>query len=253
MKPLSLGLAIAILIPLAPGTAATATDAERQIMASVNRARADRGLVPLRSDYRIWMLADERAAAMANEELLSHSVAGSLPGTLTGRGIQWYAHGEVIAYTSASASTSAAELFRLWATSPPHWALLTNGRFNYLGIGLAHSDSGLSYGSIILTESNDRTGARATMIKASVSGDDVRWTWRGADPQLQTHTAGLRDFTVQQRTDRGAWVTVATNTTRTARTVANRTRRHWYGLRVRARDRAGNVGPWSTELRIWVP
>jgi hypothetical protein len=254
MKPLSLGLALLILLAAAPVvSAATATDAEREIMASVNRARADRGLVPLRSDYRLWMLADDRAAAMADQELLSHGVAGSLAGTLTARGIQWYGHGEVIAYTSAPGGTSPAELFRLWATSPPHWALLTSSRFNYLGIGLAYSSEGLTYGSIVLTEAKDRTGARGTLVNASVSGDDVGWTWRGSDPRLQTHTAGLRDFTVQQRTDGGTWVTVATNTTRTARTVANRTSRHWYGLRVRARDRAGNVGPWSAELRVWVP
>jgi hypothetical protein len=105
----------------------------------------------------------------------------------------------------------------------------------------------------VLTESKDRTGARATMAKVSVSGDDVRWTWRGTDPALQSHTAGLRDFAVQQRTDRGGWVTVSTATTSTARSAVNRAPGHWYGLRVRARDRAGNVGPWSPELRVWVP
>jgi hypothetical protein len=29
--------------------------------------------------------------------------------------------------------------------------------------------------------------------------------------------------------------------------------RHYYGLRVRARDNAGNVSSYSAELRIWVP
>ncbi|MGH2473938.1 MAG: CAP domain-containing protein [Candidatus Limnocylindrales bacterium] len=254
MKPLSLGLALLFLNSVAPvASASTATDAERQIMSSINRARADRGLVPLRSDYRLWILADDRAAAMANEGVLSHSVAGSLAATLTSRDIQWYAHGEVIAYTSASRSASPAELFRLWATSPPHWALLTSTRFNYLGIGLAYSSSGLTYGSIVLTESRDRTGARAKGVRASVSGDDIRWTWRGSDPALQTHTAGLRNFLVQQRTDGGEWVTVATSTTITARSARNRAGGHWYGLRVRARDRAGNLGPWSAESRVWVP
>lgn len=254
MKPLSLGVAILILLSIVPiASAATATDAERQIMVSLNRARAERGLVPLRSDYRLWILADERAAAMARAEVLSHGVAGSLPATLTAKGIQWYLHGEVIAWTSASGGSSAAELFRLWATSPPHWALLTNGSFNYLGIGIARSSSGLTYGSIVLTESKDRTGARARIVDGSVAGDDVQWAWRGSDPPLQTHLAGLKDFTVQQRTDNGDWATVASNTTKTSRTLVNRPRGHWYGLRVRARDRAGNVGPWSDELRLWVP
>jgi hypothetical protein len=131
--------------------------------------------------------------------------------------------------------------------------LLTSTRFNYLGIGLAVSPSGLTFGSIVLTESSDRTGARATINGAGVSGDDVRWSWRGSDVRLQTHTAGLRDFAVQQRTDNGPWVTVSTGTTSTARTAVNRAHGHWYGLRVRARDRAGNVGPWSAERRVWVP
>ena len=254
MKPLSLGVALLMLLAVAPvASASTATDAERLIMASVNRARADRGLVPLRSDYRLWIMADERATAMANAQILSHGIGGSLSATLTGRSIQWYGHGEVIAWTSASPASSSAELFRMWANSPSHWALLTSSTFNYLGVGLAYTSSGLTYGSIVLTESKDRTGARAYMRDGWVSGDDVHWTWRGSDPPMQTHTAGFRDFTVQQRVDDGAWVTVETGTTATSRTISNRARGHWYGLRVRAQDEAGNVGPWSDELRVWVP
>jgi uncharacterized protein YkwD len=240
-------------VGVATASAATISSAERQLMASINQARAARGLVPLRSDARLWALADDRAAAMAGANVLSHGAGGSLESALTGRGIQWYAHGEVIAYSSAAGSAAAAHLFELWASSPPHWTLLTSGDFNYLGIGLAVSGAGLTYGSVVLTESRDHTGARATMTSAKVSGDDVRWTWRGVDPPLQSHTAGLRSFGVQQRTDRGSWVTVATSTTSTARSIANRPGGHWYGLRVRASDRAGNVGPWSSELRVWVP
>ena len=254
MKPLSLGVALLIVVAVVPvASASTASDAERQIMASVNRARAERGLVPLRSDYRLWILADERATAMANAQILSHGVAGSLSATLSGRAIQWHGHGEVIAWTSASRASSPAELFRMWATSPPHWALLTSSSFNYLGVGLAYTSSGLTYGSIVMTESDDRTGARAYMRDASVSGNDVHWTWRGSDPSMQTRTAGFRDFAVQQRVDDGDWVSVTSATTATSRTSANQAGGHWYGLRVRARDRAGNVGPWSDEFRVWVP
>jgi hypothetical protein len=252
MKPLALALALLLLLATAPTAgAATATNAEREIMTMINQARAARGLVPLRSDYRLWMLADDRATVMASAGVLSHSVAGSLQAGLNSRGIQWYGYSEVIAYSSG-ATSAAKHLFDLWASSPAHWAHLMSRSFNYLGIAMATS-SGVTYGAVILTESRDRTGARGRMGTASVSGNDVSWTWGGSDPLLQTRTAGLRDFTVQQRTDRGAWVTVATNTTRTSRSVANRSRGHWYGLRVRARDRAGNIGPWSRELRVWVP
>ena len=254
MKLLRLVIAISLLAAI-PGTtsAATATAPERQIMTDINEARAARGLVPLRSDWRLWVLADDRAKAMASADVLSHGVAGSIESSLDRRGIQSYRRGEVIAYSSMSGSAGAAHLFELWASSPPHWALLTSGSFNYLGVGLATSSSGRTYGSIVLTESKDRTGARARMVSATVTGDDIRWTWRGSDPRLQTHTAGLRDFAVQLRTDRGSWRTVTTATTSTRRTILNRPGGHWYGLRVRARDRAGNVGPWSAELRVWVP
>ena len=251
MKMLRLGLAVSLLAAASATTiASTATAPELQILSMVNQARAEQGLVPLRSDPRLWALADERAAVMASAEELSHSAAGSIADGLSRQGVQWYLHGEVIAYTSGSPAES---LFRLWASSPPHWALLTHRSFNYLGIGLAYSSSGLAYGSIILTESKDRTGPRARMVKATISGDDVRWIWSGSDTALQTHTAGVRNFCVQQRTDGGSWVTVSNGTTSTAHAASNRARGHWYGLRVRARDRAGNVGPWSPELRVRVP
>jgi hypothetical protein len=252
MKLLRLGLALTLLLAVAPtATASTATAPERDVMALVNRARVDAGLVPLRSDYRLWVLADERAAAMASSDVLSH--AGGLQATLDGRGIQWFGFGEVIAWTSASPASAAQSLYGLWASSAPHWQLLMSRSFNYLGIGLSYSASGRTYGSIVLTESRDRTGARATITGATVSGDDVRWTWRGGDPALQTHTAGLRDYAVQMRVDDGAWRNVTSATTSTSRTLVNRAGGHSYGVRVRARDRSGNLGPWSPEHRVWVP
>jgi hypothetical protein len=234
-------------------TAVTTTDLERRILGWVNDARADRGLVPLRIDTRLWSVAGGRAGVMAATNTLSHTVAGSLTGDL--RGIRWYAAGEDIAMTSAAKGTYAtADLFRLWKSSPAHWAGLMSSRYNYVGVGMAYrSANRRTYGSIVLIEGPDRTGARASMTGGRVSGgNDVRWSWTGYDPALQTHTAGLRDFTVQQRTDSGAWSTVATNTTSTSRTILNKAHGHWYGVRVRARDRVGNIGPWSAERRVWV-
>lgn len=253
MKLLRLGLAITLLTAtVTTAEAATAPSADQSILAWVNQARVARGLVPLRSDARLWVLAGDRSASMASAGLLSHDVAGSLTWSLATRGIPTYGHGEVIGYSSGAADAADA-VFSLWAASPPHWAMLMSTSFNYIGIGLADNDAAVTYGSIVLTESRDITGARATMVSAVVSGDDVRWTWRGTDPILQTRTSGLRDFAIQRRTDRAGWVTVTTSSGGTARTVLNLTRGHWHGLRVRARDGAGNVGPWSAELRVWVP
>lgn len=254
MKLLRLGLAVSLLAISAAATSAAAVSGpERQIMSMVNQARVARGLVPFRSDPRLWVIADERAAAMASADILSHEIGGSIGDTLNRRGIQWFEYGEVIAYSSATANAGAAHLFELWASSPPHWTLLTSTSFNYLGIGMAVSGSGLTYGTIVLTESRDRSGAQAVVVDATRSGDDIRWTWRGADTSLQTHATGLRDFVVQERLDSGGWMTVTSSTTNTSWIALDRRHGHLYSLRVRGRDRAGNIGPWSPEHDIWVP
>lgn len=235
-------------------SATTATDPAQRLMASINAARVSRGLVPLRSDPRLWSIAGERAGRLAASGILSHEAAGSLPQDLADRSVRWFGYGEDIGYASGSPGVAQTAILGMWAASSDHWPLLMSARYNYLGVGLAYrSSSGVAFASIVLTESPDRTGARAAVAGAVVAGSDIRWSWRGADVPLQTQTSGLRDFTLQLRTDRGAWFTVGSGVTETARWTNDRAGGHWYGLRVRARDRAGNIGPWSHELRVWLP
>jgi hypothetical protein len=230
------------------------TDPAHRVMGYINEARAARGLVPLRTDSRLWDVAMERAARLASNGILSHDAAGSMREDLSAQGIQWYGYGEDIGYASGRPGIAATSIFRMWAASPTHWALLMSPDYNYIGVGLVYRPSaGVTFGSVVLTESRDRTGARAAVLGAVVSGDDIRWSWRGWDPPLQTHTAGLRDFELQLRMDRGAWVTIASGTAATARSTLDNIRGHRYGLRVRATDRAGNVGSWSRERRVWLP
>ena len=102
-------------------------------------------------------------------------------------------------------------------------------------------------------ESVDHTPAAARNGTLDGSGTTVRFAWSGYDPRLQTHTAGLRSFDVQYRVDGGAWRTIKNDTTVTALSLSDRARGHWYGFRVQAADRRGNLGRWTTESRIWVP
>ncbi len=259
MRLTSILLAVALLgafvVPANADTGgAGSVDPAISLMNRINQERAARGLVPLQADSRLWSIAGERATRLATSQVLSHSVAGSMPADLASYGVRWYGYGEVIGYASGSMVGASLTIMQLWMASPDHWPLLMSARYNYLGVGLVRrADTGLTYASVALTESPDRTGARAASTGASVSGNTIRWSWRGWDPPLQTHTAGLRDFTLQLRMDRGAWVTIGTAVTATARYTRNRARGHWYGLRVRARDRAGNLGPWSRERRVWLP
>ncbi len=235
--------------------AVTATQAESMLLGWINEARADRGLVPLVRWSALAAVAGRRADWMATTNTMSHADAGNITTQLQGEGVTWYGYGETIGYTSASWTADAARgLFIGWRDSPPHWDLLMSDSFNYVGVALAYrSEASRTFGSIVLTDSVDHTGARGWMTSTSRVGDDIRWTWSGADRRLQTRTAGLRDFDVQYRIDRGDWRTIRNDTTTTALTLRDRAQGRAYSVRVRATDRRGTVGAWTNASRIWVP
>lgn len=250
----ALALLITLLLP-GSASAATATTAKSAVLAWMNQARVDQGLTVLRPASVLADLAGYRASRMVATNTLSHSVAGNVGSQLTARHLTWYLYGEDIGYSPQSnVMSAAAELERLWQASPPHWTLMMSDRFNYVGVGFAYRASNHRwYASIVFAETADMSPARAAMSTATRSGDDVTWSWTGYDPILQTHTAGLRSFNLQVRTDWNAWRTWVTGTRSTARTGINLPGGHWYGVRVQATDNIGRTGPWSGERRVWVP
>jgi hypothetical protein len=76
------------------------------------------------------------------------------------------------------------------------------------------------------------SGSSTTGLLAVVS-------WFGTDRGI----AGVRGYDLRRSTDGGPWVTVATNITGMTRGVPLAPD-HGHRFAVRARDRAGNVGPW---------
>jgi uncharacterized protein YkwD len=253
-------LLFALLIALAglptPARAAvTSTEAEAMLLAWINDARADRGLVPLVRWGALESIAGDRAARMATLNELSHAAGGNLTKQLDAKDADWIRYGETIGWSTAGWPVRSAQaLFDMWRHSAPHWALLMSSKFNYIGVGLAiRVSNGRAYGSVVMTESSDHSGAIARMTGVSRSGDDVSWTWTGADRPLQTHTAGLRHFDVHYRMDDGPWTPVRNDTTGRSITIVNRLSGHTYSLRVRATDARGNVGSWTSPLGIAVP
>ena len=249
----ALALAVGPLAQPTTVAAVTAGQLEKNLRALINADRKKLGLVPLRGHPGLRNLAGDRAATMASTGVLKH--ANCLSCMLDARGIQWYANGEVIAWTSWPWGSQAVEsIYNGWKSSSLHWSLLMSDRFNYAGVGIAYrSANGTTWASIVLTESKDRTKPWARMTSGSRSGDDVTFTWTGADRRLQTHTAGLKNFDVQLKRDSGSWRTIRTGTTATALTLWDRAGGHWYKLRVRARDYRGNLSGWTTRIRVWVP
>jgi uncharacterized protein YkwD len=248
--------AVAVTVFAAPVRAATsASAAESLIVGWINADRLKAGLAPLRTDSDLPPIAGVRASRMAAANSMSHSVGGNIASQLKAYGAAWYRYGEAIGWSTSAWSTEAARsLYRGWMNSSSHRALLMSKQFNYIGVGLAYRSSNhKTFGSVMLTESPDHTGSIGRVTSVSRSGDDVRWTWSGHDPNLQTHTAGLRFYDVQYRIGSGSWVLIRNDTTGTSLSAVNRVGGRTYSIRVRATDRRGNVGAWSSESRIWVP
>jgi uncharacterized protein YkwD len=250
-------LLAALSLSSLPGSAQASaeTDAESLIISLVNHERSARGLVPLRQINDLVVIAGSRAGKMASANTLSHSVGGDIGRQLDGRGLDWYRYGEAIAYTtSAWADSAARTLFKMWMGSDAHRALLLSTKFNYVGVGLAHrSSDNRTFGTVLMSESPDMNGARSLFTGSKVSGDDITWSWTGADVPLQTHTAGLRDYDVQYRVGSGSWQTTRNDTTSKTITLHSLSSGVGYGVRVRATDRHGNAGAWTAERRVTLP
>jgi hypothetical protein len=125
--------------------------------------------------------------------------------------------------------------------------------YNYIGIGVVQGRDGQAWISAVYAESVDHTAPVARNGSLSRSGTTITFSFSGYDPKLQSRTAGLRSFDVQLRRDGGTWRTVRNDITWTTVRFKDRTRGHWYGVRVQAADRRGTLSPWTTEKRIWVP
>jgi uncharacterized protein YkwD len=252
--PFALIAALAITVAAPIATGASSSTAESSVIGWINAARSARGLVPLRYDVKLASISGTRASRMASRNVMSHSVGGNLGSQLNSYGVQWYRYGETIGWSTASwPSSSAKAIFNAWMQSSAHRAMILSTRFNYIGVGLSYRSSNhKTFASAVFAETTDHTKAVARITRASRSGDDVRWSWSGYDPRLQTHTAGLRNYDVQYRTGYGSWTLIRNDTSQTSITIPNRGT-GTYGLRVRATDRRGNVGAWSGESRIRVP
>jgi uncharacterized protein YkwD len=239
---------------------AAATDTQavmtQDTLAWINRDREAKGLTRYRPWAALNAIANERAASMASRDQLSHDAAGGdLGTTYDQRGIQWYGYGEIIGESNATYGRAAAAFtYRLWKASPPHAAILFSSHYNYIGIGFAYrASNGTTWASIVFADSKDHTPPLVARNGKRVSGRTVTFAWRGHDRVLQTRESGLGSFDVQYRVDSGAWRLIRNDTRATSITLRSRARGHWYGYRVRATDRRGNLSAWTSAGRVWVP
>jgi len=241
---------------MSPATAETA------LVAMINADRAAVGLPALRLDPRLSAIAHERSASMAAAGQLSHvqSDGRTMVDLIKANGIAWYGAGETIGWNNyPKLGDSTRVVNQGWMGSPEHTAIIRSTDYNYFGLGLGMTATGDRYWTAIFIRGPDRTPpwarmgapAKGTLITLSSRGQarQVTLAWAGDDRPLAALTAGLRSFDVQRRIDGGAWVFVLTSTT--GRTWSSSVAvGHRVDLRVRARDRAGNIGSWSSPVSV---
>jgi uncharacterized protein YkwD len=256
----SVVLGLLLLASLAPlASAAVLPDetsvakAETSAIDKINDQRVSRGLVRLRVDSRLAVIARERAVYMAQTDVLSHEHEGGklVWDLMTEQGVTWYGAGEIIEYnTTSTLTTSATTAVNGWLGSPPHKSIMLSTTYNYIGMGLAVSaTTGRRYWAGVFLKGPDRTGAWSkvgSVSKHASSATKMKVTlrWSGADTKLQILTSGFHYFQTQRRVDGGSWfdygVTTKTSTTRSW------ARGHVIEFRVRSRDKEGNWGSWKT-------
>jgi uncharacterized protein YkwD len=125
-----------------PPTRATIARARAATLCLINAARAERGLGRLGTTSSLTRAASVHSRNMAMHDFFSHdSPAGSTPkeriasaGYLDGAS-SW-AIGETIAW-GRGRMASPSSIVRSWLESPGHRAILLDGRYDDVGIGIA--------------------------------------------------------------------------------------------------------------------
>jgi uncharacterized protein YkwD len=245
---LTIGLAAWISRPM-PASASTESSMAGTILTLINNDRTAMGLVALRTDTRLIGLAVNRAEWMASTGDMTHnSYGGAIYDAVAMVGVNAYSSAEAVGSTNAAFGTTAATyLYSLWKGSPEHWAFITSSTFNYIGVGIGYQPStGSSYASLVFAEAPDSSRPVVQLTGYGHLGTTAFWTWTGHDGQLQTHTAGLRDFEVDYRVDSGSWKVLIAHTTSTQLILSNRAVGHAYAVRVLDRDKRNNLSSWST-------
>jgi uncharacterized protein YkwD len=108
----------------------------------INQARAQRGLGALRSAGALERAAGAHSRDMLRRDFFSHSSpSGSTPQQRIDRtgylaGARSWAIGETIAWGSGGLATPAS-IVRGWLRSPGHRAILLDGRYDDVGVGIA--------------------------------------------------------------------------------------------------------------------
>jgi len=235
------------------GAAAAAVEApwrsaaRASLLASVQDERSAAGLVAYLRDPALDEVAQARVERLAADGAFGHTAAGpSILDPVQASGVRPYAAGEAQGWASDPSTDAAlARIRRLWLASPGHRAIVLADWASYAGVGVA-TDGSRTLVVLVIADTPDRSAPSIAIDAATRAGSTVTVLWTAADPRLQVRTAGVGSVVVEWRPDGGGWRTARTKAGVKVTTIANVPAEHAVDVRVRARDRAGNLSPWAT-------
>ncbi len=113
---------------------------ERQIFDSANEARRAQGLLRLKWDPALARAAQQHAAVMARQNMLSHQLPAepSLPTRVSRSGVYFISLSENVAQ-----GHDAGQISQEWVRSPQHRLNLLDPEMNRIGVGVAERDGQL--------------------------------------------------------------------------------------------------------------
>ena len=124
-------------VPVVQGAPTARDDLQAPIVALVNRARAERGLRPLRVSRPLVRVARAHARAMGKLGFFAHESAdGASPSERIRRRYGGAVVGETILWRSPDVSPEGA--LAMWLTSAPHRRILLGGAFRDVGVAAVH-------------------------------------------------------------------------------------------------------------------
>ncbi len=242
----------------APTTAADPTSAELRAAAAhvealINARRERRDKRPFRLDARVAALAQAKSQDMIDRDYFGHvDTKGRVARDHLRRAdIRFTRVGEIIAWNRGGDLMEAAEgAVAMWLDSAVHKRQIMTDN-NYFGAGVA-TDGRTWKWTVIFITGPDRTKPTARFTGSPIVDGKFRLAWTGSDPKLVVGTAGIKSFDLDGRVPGGAWTRIRTKTI--ARAIsrgvpAGATRE----FRVRARDKAGNIGAWSAIREVTAP
>ena len=224
--------------------------AEAKLLRDINRIRARNGRRPLRLDKSTSAVARARSRDMAAKRYFAHTEpdGDDARRILRRRDIPASEVTENIGHTvGLSLREGTNRMATWWYHSPPHRRQMLARDINYVGIGIARRGGRHTY-TVIHIRSRDKSDPRVIIDKARWQlhgrGSRVIIDWHGVDPKLATGKSGIKRFHVQRRTAGGDWTRVVADPQRSKVSFSTRATGE-QRIRIRAIDKAGNVGPWK--------